>query len=443
MYELITPYSKEYGMARNQWNRAIEAYPKAICYCRSLRDIEKAVYTAVNHEYDMRIRSGGHNYEGFSTGTHTFVIDISQLNQVTVNLEHRTVTMQGGALNATIYHTLAKLGFPFPGGTCPGVSVSGFTLGGGWGYSARKYGLGIDSLLELKMINYEGKLLTANACRNKDLFWACRGAGAQNFGIATEFTFQLPSPNQSLLLFELTVPDASLEDQVQFLDTWQQFIPSADRNINMNGGIYQSAKNGFYNYLRGFYYGTREQLAIVLQPFTALPGCVLTVWDESPIQNIDRVFASYLPYERFKSGGRFVNQTYPLSTLTALAQIVREPLPAGSQLISINVFGLGGAVSDVRPEETAFYYRDSNYILQVQSIYSSNQVKAVNDAWVISKYQYLQTITSGSYVNFPFTPLSDYMSAYYGENQHRLYQIKQKYDPNNYFHFEQSIPLCI
>ena len=168
--EIITPCNKIYNDARLEWNRANDKFPKAIAYCQCNADVSNAILYAKNNNLNIKVRTGGHNYEGYSTEDGAFVIDVSNMNQIMINYNESTVKVQGGCFLEQIYTALGGRNYPFPGGSCPTVGISGVTLGGGWGYSARYLGLTCDSLIEIEMIDYRGILLVANEIINKDLF---------------------------------------------------------------------------------------------------------------------------------------------------------------------------------------------------------------------------------------------------------------------------------
>ncbi|MGN2337908.1 FAD-binding protein [Clostridium cagae] len=439
MIEIITPSDKNYSESRKEWNRAIEKYPKAIAYCKTYDDIKKALYIAKKNNLNIRLRSGGHNYQGFSIANNAFVIDISNLNKIEINYKLNTVTVEGGANNNQLYNFISSKGYPFPGGTCPTVGLTGFTSGGGIGFSTRYLGLGCDSLIELKLINYRGCLITANKNVNSDLFWACKGAGGGNFGIIVSMTYKLPAKLDKITFFELYYPNSEKSSQIEFLDVWQNWIQTATKKITMTGGLYNSSSEGFYIYSRGFFYGNPDDLKTILSPFSKIKGYTLNYNYTSFLQGVNSVASSYPQYEYFKSGGRFVQNNYSYNQLNELVNIVNESRPNGSLLTAVNFYGLGGKVKEISKYDTAFYYRDSNYILLVQSVFENNLYKAENFSWVNEKYNYLYSITDGSYVNFPFSPLADYLYDYFGNNVQKLKYVKQKYDPFNVFNFQQGI----
>lgn len=439
MSEIITPNNYKYNEARQGWNRSIQKYPLAIVYCESYKDISTAICFARKNHIPIRIRSGGHNYEGYSTNNMALIIDVSKLNEIKINYEKNSVTIQGGVNNSQLYNFISSKGYPFPGGACPTVGVSGYTLGGGWGYSSRYLGLGCDSLVEIKLIDYRGFLITANEHMNSDLFWACRGAGGGNFGVIVSLTYILPPKVENVTLFKINYSNAIKPIQLQFLNTWQKWISTADIRINAKGGLYNTKSNGIYIYLTGLFYGTPEELQPILKPFKNIQGSEITTDYLSFLAAINKIASSYPPYELFKSTGRFVNRYYALDQLENLTDIINQERPTGSILTALNIYGLGGKVKDVNKFDTAYYYRDANYIMLIQSVWTDNRNKPENVQWIGNNFKYLYSITNGSYVNFPYYPLYNYQSDYYGQNVRALQYIKSKYDPLNVFTFQQGI----
>jgi len=437
--EIITPNSRKYEQARQEWNRSIQKYPCAIIYCENYKDISNAIHFARKNSMPIRVRSGGHNYEGYSIDNGAIVIDISKLNKIQIDYRKNTVTIQGGVNNTTLYNFISSKGYPFPGGACPTVGVSGYALGGGWGYSCRYFGLGCDSLTEIKLINYKGCIITANKSINSDLFWACRGAGGGNFGVIVSLTFNLPPKVDKVTLFEIYYPNLSKSSQIKFFDTWQKWITTADDKINMKGGLYNSKSEGIYIRCSGLFYGTPKELQVILKPFKDIKGGNISVDYLSFLAAMNKIGSSYPPYEHFKSTGRFVNRYYSLDEIENLIDIINQERPLGSILTAVNIYGLGGKVSKVNKSSTAFYYRDARYIILIQSVWENNINKPENVRWVDKNFKYLYSITNGSYVNFPYSPLHNYQHDYYGQNVNALQYVKCKYDPYNVFMFQQGI----
>ncbi len=437
--EVITPADKGYNKARQIWNRAIQKYPEAIVYCENSHDVAKAVLYAQRHDIPIRIRSGGHNYEGYCVGNDVSVIDVSRINSISLDTKNNTVDIGGGVNFNQLYNYIGAKGYPFPGGNCPTVAASGFTLGGGWGYSCRKFGLGCDSLLEAELVDYRGRVLTTNKCKNPNLFWALRGAGGGNFGVVTSMKFKLPPKSGNVTFFELYFPKATLNEQVKFLATFQKWIDTVDNNINVSGGLYNDAELGVYNYLRGICYGSKCETYKLLKPFLEMRKVESTFKCGTFLEAMNEIGKSYPPFEKFKSTGRFVNRYYKTDELSKIASIVNEKRPPNSALTSVSIYGLGGKVNEVGKNDTAFYFRDAKYIILIQSVWENNLYKKENVKWVLDNFQYIYGITEGSYINFPLLQLPNYERNYFGGNVPRLEQVKCLYDPCNVFEFPQSI----
>jgi FAD/FMN-containing dehydrogenase len=176
--------------------------PAGIAICISPDDAAACVKWARETGAPFAVRSGGHNYAGFSTSD-GLIIDVKGMRAVSLNPAAGTVTVAGGANNADVGDALKPYGVYFPGGRCPTVGVSGLTLGGGWGLSCRHLGMTCDSLLTTEVVTANGEIVTASATENPDLFWAVRGAAGGNFGVHTSFTYKVV-PTKDVTFFSLS-----------------------------------------------------------------------------------------------------------------------------------------------------------------------------------------------------------------------------------------------
>lgn len=436
--EVIHPTDPRYKEARQEWNRAIQKYPLVIVYCFTKTDVRNAICWARKHNIGIRIRSGGHHYEGYSIGNSILVIDVSKMNQLKVDRDKNILKIQGGVTNQQVYDLVGSEGYPFPGGTCPTVGVVGYTLGGGWGYSSRYLGLGCDSLLELKLVNYSGKVITANKECNSDLFWACKGAGGGNFGVVVSMTFKLPPKVDKVTLVEMYYPEASKETMVIFLDTWQRWLKGLDERMTLVSSVYNSAEEGKAIFGRGLFYGTLEDAEQLLKPFAKIEGAEFNLQEMTFLEAMQKVQATYPDSEKFKSTGRFVDRQYDLRKLEDIADLIHEKA-VGSVFAAVSLYALGGKVQAVGKSDTAFYYRNAQYIMGIQSVWENTMFANENILWVQERFKYLEAITNGSYVNYPYSELTDYEKAYYGQNAYRLNQINERYDPYNVFKFPQAL----
>jgi hypothetical protein len=435
---IVTPSDPEYEEARQVYNRAIQKYPLAIVYCLTVWDVARAVKWARRNSVGFRIRGGGHNYEGYCVGNAVLVIDLSRLNAVRADPSNRTVTVQGGALNRDLLPFLAASGRDFPSGSCPGVGVAGYAMGGGWNYFCRCLGLGCDSLVSLRMVNWEGEILTASEDENPDLFWACRGGGDNNFGVAVSLTFKIPRKTGRVTYFTIYRPDADAAAQQRFLSAWQEWLPGLDAGMTLRPSLYNSAEEGRAIYSRGIFFGRPEEARRLLRPLIRSADMTFSAQYVTFARAVQILGSVYPPSEMFMTTGRFVERMFTPCEIERIVALLDER-PEGVELIELGLFAMGGKVRCVPPHCTAFFYRNASYILAMQAMWTDPAAADAGGAWVAEAFGVIEPLTAGSFVNFPYDCLYDYEDAYYGGNVPRLRAVKTQYDPENVFRYPQSI----
>ncbi|MGL4337702.1 MAG: FAD-binding protein [Turicibacter sp.] len=437
---VVTKQDEKYDEATLHWNRAIEKRPLAFVFCQNVADVKNAIQWCKENNLIFKIRSGRHHYEGLSTGDDIIVIDVSGLNKIEINEEQNTVSIQGGVRNRELYEALGEKGYPFPGGGCPTVGVAGFTIGGGWGYSSRLFGLGCDNLIEIEVIDYKGDTLIANATQNIDLFWALRGSGGQNFGIAVRLTYKLPPKlNQGCLInFDyLQLDKTKITDLVL---TYQDYFKTLDRRMNLKIGIYNSAQKGQGVRITGLFYGNKAEAIDNLKPLIQFVDdkTIFTIDEMSILEANREIQDSHPDYENYKSSGRFMMRDLTEDDIKMFLELI-ENRAQGAYYTAVSLYGMGGAVADVEVDATSFYYREARFILGFQSVWEDNSFAPANVEWFLSKFEHLKAITQGAFINFPLTEMDNYMEEYYGKNAKRLQQVREIYDPFKVFDFEQGI----
>ncbi|MGL5152689.1 MAG: FAD-binding protein [Clostridium sp.] len=438
--EIITKEHKDYDFHRLAWNRAINKFPKIINYCYTNEDIKNAIEFGKNEGLRIKIRSGAHHYEGYSTGDDELVIDVSRMNKIDINEKCGIVKIQGGVRNRELYKATGNLGYPFPGGGCPTVGVVGLTLGGGWGYSSRYLGIASQSLVELELINANGELVRANINENKDLFWACRGAGGGNFGVVTSMTFKLPKKEKRGTYIIIDYKNVSIEENIKILDLCQKEFKTLDNRINMKISNYNSNDKGRGVRIIGVFYGEKDECINLLNPFKHIVKNTTITLEYMDISEINReIQDSHPDYEHYKSTGRFLDRILSKDELRSIISIVDNNRPTGSIYTAVSFYGLGGKVKELTEEEGALAYMKSNFIIGLQSVWEDNVFKDCNNEWVIEEVKKIKDVTKGSFINFPLKELNNYRYEYFGENTDKLKEIKKKYDGSGVFDFEQGL----
>ncbi|WP_099205700.1 FAD-binding oxidoreductase [Scatolibacter rhodanostii] len=435
---VVIPADPSYPEARQGFNRAIQQYPLIIVYCQNEYDVSNAVIWARTYNIPLRIRNGGHNYEGYSNGNCTLVIDISEMNRISLDDNQNILHVQGGATNGQIYQFIAAEGCPFPGGTCPTVGISGYATGGGWGLSCRWLGLGCDSLEEIQLVNHESCILVANRSCNSNLFWALRGAGGGNFGVVVSMKFRLPPKVDFVTLIEIDYLHVTTAEQEVFLQTWQSWLSGADPRATLIARIYHSPEDGLAMLTRGIFYGTLQEAQVLMQPFLELPGARSRIESMTFAEAVNIIGSSYPPYEKFEAASRFAMREWTSSEISSLVELIQTPA-TGAVFTGLSLYSLGGKVSEMAQDETAFYWRNAHFIVWLETIWEDNSVQAENELWINERFPVLAAVTEGSYINFPYNKLPNYLEEYYGTHVCRLWATKECYDPYNSFSFPQGI----
>ena len=187
--ELIQPNDGGYDDARKVWNGTFDRKPAIIVRCVSTSDVINAVNFARDKNLLISVRGGGHNVAGTAVCDDGMMIDLSLMRRVNVDKRDKTARVDGGALLGDVDHETQLHGLAVSAGIVSHTGVGGLALGGGFGWISRKYGLSVDNLISAEVVTADGRLVTASAQENPDLFWGVRGGGG-NFGIVTSFEFK-------------------------------------------------------------------------------------------------------------------------------------------------------------------------------------------------------------------------------------------------------------
>ena len=421
-------------------------FPQVIVYCQNTQDVQNAVRWARHHNVPIRVRSGGHHHEGYSTGTEVIVIYVGQMKELQVDTATNIATAQPGINNGELYSKLFEQGLTHVGGTCSDVSLSGLILTGGMGPLLRRIGLGCDALLAVDMVDANGDLIHATKDNElADLFWATQGGGGGNFGIVVSIAIRV-YPADDVTWFNIGWDWNQPVEQV--ITEWQNFFAKPDRNwfshLDLWAKPFPAAKlNKQPIKALGFFWGTPEQARTQLAPLLniGIPKEQIferVNWTKAIKELLDSTAVFLTDKPEYKSSGAFVMDPLPPQALNTLVTTLAT---SDSPLLNVLFFSMGGATADIAPTATAYFYRKAKFFIN----YSSQWLDAGQDAAHKKELKVLRdnllTYTVGDYVGNPDPDLDDYLTAYYGGNVARLIDVKRKYDPENIFHFRQSIPL--
>ncbi len=401
--------------------------PAAIARCHKVEDVQACVEVAAKSKVPIAARSGGHSYAGYSTPEKGLQVDLKGLAGVEVRPDG-TVRIGAGAQLSDVYAALGKAGRCLPAGSCPSVGIAGLTLGGGIGVLARKYGLTCDRLDGLTVVTADSKVVSASKNSDADLFWAMRGGGGGNFGIATEFIFTT-EPAPDLVVFSMRFPAGSAAN---VLGAWQQWLTQIPNelwtNMVITGGSPPTCRVG------GCFVGTVSQLNGLLATFKPSAKPTSKFVQAKGYLDAMKYFAGGPPQrESFVASSRILNA--PVPDPAAVADLL-----AGKPEMDILLDSLGGAVAEPEPSASAFPYRKAIASAQIYLKTPPARVDAAS-AEVGDVRDKLGAITGPTgYVNYIDPSMPDWAKAYYGDNLPRLQTIVKQYDPDSVFAFAQAIP---
>lgn len=438
---LLRPGDEVYDEARRLFNGIHDQRPGLIARCTGVADVRDAVNFAREHGILLSIRGGGHNVAGTASSEGGLMIDLSGLRGVRVDPGRRIAEVGPGATWGDVDRETQAFGLVAPGGVVSTTGVAGLTLGGGFGWVRRKYGMTIDSLLSVDMVTADGDFVHANEEENSDLFWAVRGGGG-NFGVVTSFRFQLHPLGPEVYL---AAPMYPIEEAREILPRWRDFCEGLDDETS-GFAMYQTlpAAESFpedvWNRkvlaLPAMYAGPVEEGQRVLQPLREMGEPVLDMSGVMPFQQLQQAFDWLFPW-----GGRYYWKTATVpdldeKTIDAIVSVGEGRSAPGT--ISA-IWQMGGAVSRVAPDATAYGSRAA-WLLDCDSAWTDPAKDEAHIEFTRQAWERMNACSDGGmYLHYGDAEPEEQIRQAYGDNYHRLVEIKQRWDPMNLFRRNQNI----
>jgi hypothetical protein len=440
--------------------------------------IKNVLYCAQNNMIGVRVRSGGHDFEGLSYISPSpipfVMIDMINLRSINVDLKKGTAWIQSGATNGEIYYHIGSLTrtYGFPGGVCSTVGVGGFISGGGYGPLLRKYGLAADNVIDARLIVASGAILNRKSM-GEDLFWAIRGGIASNFGVVLAWKVKLPAVPENVTVFAI---QRTLEQNgTALLQKYQFVAPTIDRDLFIRAQFAPSTVNGTrtvrISFEALFLGGTDRLLSIMNRRFPELglvrEDCTEMAWVKSAL-----FFAGNAAYPFGESLEILPNRTIftknfgkgksdyvrvPIST-EGLEGIWERYLQLEFSFVNIFTIPYGGKMDEYTESSLPFPNRaGTSYMMNIAVFWLLDTPVEEQErrlAFLDELYTYLGNHVSRNprraYVNYNDLDIgvgTTYQEAsttwgrrYFNHNFERLVKIKTLVDPNNFFKHEQSIP---
>jgi FAD/FMN-containing dehydrogenase len=433
---VLRPVDEGYEDARRIWNAMIDRRPALIARCRTVSDIVSCVHFARDQALPLSVRGGGHNVAGNAVCDSGLVIDLSRMRQVRVSPEKRTAFAEAGCTWRDFDQATQASQLATTGGIIPETGIAGLTLGGGLGWLMRRHGLSCDNVISVDMVLADGRRVTASTADNSELFWGLRGGGG-NFGIATSFQYRL-HPIDQVLAGMVIHP---LERASKALSFLRDFAASAPDELALMA-VFLTAPDGNKSLaVLGCFSGPISQGESILAP--------LRKFGEPVADTFAR--GSYVDFQALLEPGfppglqNYWKSNFLREVTDGLIEILVErfrSVPSPTTAIAIEQ--LGGAVSRVPEEDTAFNHRRHPFNVLIVSSWSDRAENEKHIRWTRQLWQALQPHSAGDvYVNYLGQEAdegADRVRAAYGERKYqRLRALKQEYDPQNLFRMNQNI----
>jgi FAD/FMN-containing dehydrogenase len=440
--EIVRPVDPGYDDTREIWNGMIDRHPALVARCSGVADIVAAVNFAREQGLDVAVRGGGHNVAGTAISDGGLVVDLSEMTAVRVGREAGTVRAEGGATLGDVDRETQLFGLATALGAVSQTGIAGLTLNGGYGHLSRQYGLALDNLVSADVVTADGRVRTASAEQNEELFWGIRGGGG-SLGVVTSFEYELHEVGPEVYaLFTWFRAD----DAPAVMAAYREWIADAPRDAGVLvftahvpelEEFPESAWGEPVVAMLGSYRGDPaagpEVFGSLLEgaePLVDLSGTMRYVDLQSMLD------------EDYPDGLRYywkaIYLEEPTDEVVDLMTKFNESAP--SALSTIDLWHLDEAVAEVPNDETAFWHRDKPHMLTVEANWEEPDEDDANVAWAreaIAEAEAL-SIASGRYGNFPGLN-EDPARLRYGENYERMVECKTEYDPTNLFRLNGNV----
>jgi FAD/FMN-containing dehydrogenase len=437
--ELLRPGDAAYAAHRAVWNAIVDRRPALIARCTSAADVAAAIRFARACDLEIAVKCGGHGILGLAVPEGGIQLDLTPMGSVRVDPDQRRAYVGGGALLGTMDRAMEPHGMATTAGEISHTGVGGLTLGGGFGWLARQFGMSCDNVESYTLVTAAGDIVRASATEHPDLYWGLRGGGG-NFGVVTEFVFRLHPIPGTALMADLTFDVA---DGIRPIERWRDLLADAPRAATLNSGVGTDA-NGRSVVTLGYTWVGDLAEANAYLPILRSIGTPL----EEEVRTLRYIELQTLFDDQHGHGTRRYSKGHYLAELTdpaIQAYLTRGVGTAAAETDSTQIprGGLelhGGAVADVADEDSAYSGRGALLEWSGSTAWTDPAEDQARLAAARAYGTAMESFASGVYVNM----LGDegeagVRRAYRSDKLTRLTALKRIWDPDNVFHLNQNI----
>lgn len=440
--EVILPEAPGFDDARSIWNAMIDRRPAMIVECAGSADVIRAVRFARGKGALVSVCGAGHNIAGNAIVDGAIMISLRGMTSVRVDPGAMRARVEPGVTLGELDRETQTFGLAVPVGINSTTGIAGLTVGGGFGWLSRKWGLTADNLISADVVTSTGELVKASSEENPDLFWGIRGGGG-NFGIVTSFEFQLHSVGPEVLSGLIVHPSSAAEEVLRY---YREFVAQAPDELTVWVVMRKAPPLPFLPaevhgtdvlVLAALFTGDMAEGEAALQPLRDFGEPFADVISPHRFVDFQAAFDPLLtPGERnyWKSHDFLELSDELLDTAISFAR----KLP--SSATEVFIAQMGGATNRVPADATAYRHRDAEFIMNVHGRWSEADQDDKCIGWCRDLFDATTPFaTGGVYVNFMTEEEGDRVKEAYGASYDRLVALKTRYDPENFFRFNQNI----
>jgi FAD/FMN-containing dehydrogenase len=437
--KLIEPGSAAYDEARKVFNGMIDRKPGLIVQPTDTSDVQKAVNFARENNLLVSIHGGGHSVQGYGVCDDGLMIDLRSMRRIDVDPEKQIAVAEGGANWGEFDAVTQVHGLAVTGGRMPTTGIAGLTLGSGSGWLERKLGFTVDNLLGAEVVLASGEVVHASDDENADLFWGLRGGGG-NYGIVTKFEYKLHKVGPKVFAGQLAFPRNPL-----VLKKYRDFMETADENI-CGAAVLISAPemDPIPEPVRGMpvmglavlYLGDPKDGPEAIKPLLEL-GPVMNMTQEMTYCEFQDIITEGNPPGVHNYWKADFYPELPDEAIDKFVEVAAEP---PSKLSTLIMMPNTGAMQRVPEEATALGWRKAKWSLHLLGLWEDPEADDENIAWIRQIADAMKPwAQEAAYLNYLMDEGEQRVKDSFGEKYQRMVELKNKYDPTNFFRLNQNI----
>jgi FAD/FMN-containing dehydrogenase len=431
-----------YDEARTIWNAMIDRSPGVVIRCADAADVIGAVRFANTHDLDIAVRGGGHNIAGNAVCEGGVLIDLTPMKSVHVDPKAMRAQVGPGCTLGDVDRETQAFGLVLPTGINSTTGIAGLTLGGGFGWLTRPFGMTVDNLVGADVVTAEGEMVHASEKENPDLFWALRGGGG-NFGVVTSFEFRLRKLGPEVFSGLVVHP---FDDAKTLLKQYRDVAADAPDELTVWCVMRKAPPLPFIPaewhgrevlIFAACYAGSNPDGEKATKALRALGHPIADVLGPHPYVGWQAAFDPLLA-----PGARNYWKTHDFASLSdgAIDAIVAAVSNLPGPECEVFIAHVGGAMARVAKDSTAYPYRDAHFIMNVHTRWRDAAEDGKCLAWARTLHKATEPFATGSaYVNFMPADDTGRIGEVYGDNYRRLVEVKRRWDPRNRFHMNHNI----